>query len=243
LIVAGSLAILYHLAAIIIPILDVPSGPWVTPEGPRPLAAPEFAHGANGLATLHAEYFRIAHGYHFVSNRPGDIPGVQIEVRLRDKDGTLMETLRFPDPAANAWVRHRQEVLASALAPDLPVESPRSEVIPAPGQQPTTLAIWALAGEDLAGLSDVPPPTDSKLPLELRRVVQHRLPRYRAAMRPTEWSLLLARSYARYLCREHGAASAEIVRHTREPVPYGVLTGARTPDLDEVVASYGEMSE
>ena len=35
---------------------------------------------------------------------------------------------------------------------------------------------------------------------------------------PSPWSLLLARSYARHLCRLHGAHSAELTRHSRQPV-------------------------
>jgi hypothetical protein len=245
LIVVGSAAIVFHLTAIIIPILDMPSGPWVTGDGARPMSAPEFAHAANGLATVHAEYLRLAHSYHFASNRPGDIPGVQFEVRLRDKDGTLMETLQFPDPNANPWVRHRQEILASALAPDLPLPPSQSEVIPPAGEKVPNVDLWAIKGEDFSGkLGAMPPPADGKAPLELRSVPQHRVPRNRGQVwRPSEWSLVLARSYARHLCHAHGAATAEIVRHTREPVSYSVLLGNGVPDLDELVASFGEVSE
>jgi hypothetical protein len=59
-------------------------------------------------------------------------------------------------------------------------------------------------------------------------------------MRPSDWALVLARSYGRYLCRTHGAASAEIVRHTREPVSPAVLFGMRPPPnaFDEYVATF-----
>jgi hypothetical protein len=243
-VVAGSAAILYHLTAIILPILDMPSGPWVTGDGPRPMSAPEFAHALSGLSTLQADYLRIAHNYHFVSNRPGDLPGVRFEVRLRDRDGTLMETLQFPDPGANPWVRHREELLASGLAPDLPVQPPQSEIIPPPGEKPQEVWIWALKGEDLSG-EPAPLPAGTKVPLELRKVPQHRVPRanVRGVMQPTELALVLTRSYARSLCRTHGAATAEIIRYTREPVYYSVLLGNGVPDLEDVVASFGEMSE
>src|SRR5579885_2498210 len=66
LVVAGSAAILFHLTAVVIPILDTPSGPWVTGDGPRTLDAPEFAHAANGLAALHTDYLRVAHSFQFV---------------------------------------------------------------------------------------------------------------------------------------------------------------------------------
>jgi hypothetical protein len=61
--------------------------------------------------------------------------------------------------------------------------------------------------------------------------------------RPSEWSLVLARSYARHLCRTHGAASAEIIRHTRDPI-YPVVLFEREPAADafqDLVASFGEM--
>jgi hypothetical protein len=245
LIAAGSAAILFHLTAIVFPILDVPSGPWFTRQGPQQADAPAFAHAASGLATAHAEYLRVAHSYHFVSNRP-DIPSVEFDVRLRNDKGEVTETLHFPDAQANPWVRHRQGLLASALAFDFPVERPGSDVIFPAGQAPT-VDIWALKGEDLSpqpGLPPPPPAMDAKVLRELRTVPQHRVPRNREVMRPSELSLILARSYARYLCRTHGAASAEIVRHVRDPIPPAPLYGQEAPPMafDEFVASFGEIT-
>jgi len=243
----GSAAILYHLAAIIVPILDVPSGPWVTGDGPRQADPPHFAHSdtAQDLARVHADYLRVAHSYHFVTNNPAVLPGVRLEVRLKDEKGAVIETLHFPDPNANPWVRHRQEVLVSSLAPDLPVEQQGGEVIPAPGEKVPTVSLWALPGENFSSPIQQPPPADRNAPLHLQAVPQHRLPRYPGRMRPSEWSLILARSYGRYLCRTHGAASAEIVRHTRESVPPAVLFGQPTPPpaFQDLVANFGEMSQ
>jgi hypothetical protein len=243
LIVAGSAVIVFHLVAIVIPTLDMPGGPWATPMGRTASSPPEFAHAAAGVADLHGDYLRVVHGYHFVSNRPGDIPGVRFEAVLRDKDGNVTKTLTFPDPDANPWVRHRQEVLASSLAPDLPAEKPASDIIAPPGQKPLMVDIWAMPGEDFT--SNAGPPGgagDRNPPLHLERVPQHRL-RYRDYARPSEWSLVLARSYARYLCRTNGSASAEIVRHTRNAVGPDVLFGGDQVDLTEIVASFGEKSE
>ncbi len=244
LIAAGSAVILFHLAAITIPILDTPSGPWATPMGRMPADPPDFAHAAAGLSNVHGEYLRVSHSFNFVTNRPADLPGVRFEAVLRDKDGNVTQTLQFPDPNANPWVRHRQEVLASALAPDLPAEKPASDIIAPPGQKPAMVDIWALPGEDFTASAVPPPPSspDKKLPLRLQSVPQFRL-RYRDYWRPSEWSLVLARSYARYLCRANGAASAEIVRHSREPVGPDVLLGGDGVDLSEIVASFGEKSE
>ena len=242
LVAAGSAAIIVHLAAVVIPILDTPSGPWVTTNGPRAAEAPGFAHSASGLATVHADYLRVCHSYHFVSNRPADLPGVEFDVRLKNEQGEVIKTLHFPDPVANPWVRHRQEVLASALAPDLPLQQQGGEVIPAPGENPTVF-LWALPGEDFTGTKPPPRVTDRNVPLHLQAVPKHRVPRYRMAMRPSEWSLTVARSYARYLCRIHGAASAEIIRHTRESVSPAVLFDEDTPpgNFDDLVASFGDM--
>jgi hypothetical protein len=244
LVAVGSAAIVVHLAAVVIPILDMPSGPWSNSEGVSLEDAPGFAHSASGLTTVHADYFRVAHSYHFISNRPADIPGVRFEVRLKNDQGEVIETLHFPDPNANPWVRHRQEVLANALAPDLPIQQQGGEVIPAAGENPTVF-LWALPGEDFSGMKPPPPPTDRNVPLHLQAVPQHRVPRYRMAMRPSEWALILARSYTRYLCRTHGAASGEIIRHTRESVSPAVLFGNDTPpaNFNDLEASFGDMSK
>jgi hypothetical protein len=80
--------------------------------------------------------------------------------------------------------------------------------------------------------------------LRLKSVPQHLAPRDRSVFRPSEWSLLLARSYARHLCRAHGAASAEIVRHTREAIPPAVLFFDDAPPeaFEELVSTFGEVS-
>jgi hypothetical protein len=63
-------------------------------------------------------------------------------------------------------------------------------------------------------------------------------------MRPTDWALVLQRSYARYLCRKYGAVSAELLRHTREPVSPAILFGNAMPPnaLEDLVASFGEVT-
>ncbi len=248
LIVVGSAAILFHLAAIIIPILDTPSGPWAMPDGRNVADAPMFAHSANGLATLHAESLRIAHSYHFVTDHPGDLPGVEFLVRLKDADGKPLSTLRFPDPQANPWVRHRQRLLASALAPDFPVAPPGGEVIAAPGGKVPTFDIWLLLEERIPGIATPALSealADPKVQLKLQTVPQHLVPRNRQVMRPSEWSVLLARSYCRYLCRKHDAASAEIIRLTREPVSPLVLNSndPKNPAFEDLVASFGEVAK
>jgi hypothetical protein len=226
LVVVGSAAILYHFVGIIIPILDTPSGPWPSQGWESFGDPPHFAHSASDLATLQGKYFRIAHSFHFDSNRPANTPGVEFEVRLKDADGKPLKTLRFPDPSANPWVRHRQEVLARALAPDLPVPPQEGEVLAPPGGKVPTLAIWLLQNENIDKRGMPPPPPSGKVVvLRLESVPLHLIPRNRDVWRPSDWALVLVRSYSRYLCRTHGAASAEVVRLTRSSVSPAVLFG------------------
>jgi hypothetical protein len=232
--------IVYHLAAIAIPILDTPSGPWPDPLERGVADAPAFAHSAAWIATVHGKYLRVAHSYHFISNSPSALPGVQFEVRLKDGKGDVIDTLHFPDPHANPWLRHRQELLAASLAPDFPVEAPGGEVVAAEGKVPT-VPFWALPGEK-PGVP-LPQPPAGKVELRFAEWPQHLLPRNRGGvMRPSPWALVLVRSCARYQCRSHGAATAEIVRHTREPLSPDLLSaGNLPPAFEDLVATFGNM--
>jgi hypothetical protein len=238
LVLVGSAAIVFHLAAITLPVFDMKSGPW--PGGFA--EAPAFARSARGLSTLHGKYFRIVHSYDFPTNRPSDLPGVQLEVRLKDADGKVFRTLRFPDANANFWVRQRQELLVRNLAPDQVLEPPGAELLAAPGQEVPTVSFWMLPNE-FGSDADKPPSSSDKIQLHLRTVDYNHIPRNRQLMKPTDWALVLQRSYARYLCRKHGAASAEMLRHSREPVAPAVLFGNELPPnaLEDLIASFGEV--
>ena len=240
LVLVGSAAILYHLTAITLPILDMKSGPW--PGGFA--EAPAFAHSLRDISTVHGKYLRIAHSYDFPSNRPSDLPGVEFEVRLRDAKGDVFQTLHFPDPQANLWVRQRQDLLARNFAPDQPLEQPRAEILAAPGQKLPTVSFWALPNEFGANAGN--PSVNNfpeNVPLHLQTMDYNNVPRNRQLMKPTDWALLLERSYARYLCRKYNAASAEVLRHTREPVSPAVLFGNPMPPntLEDLVTSFGEV--
>jgi hypothetical protein len=172
----------------------------------------------------------MTNNYHFLGNRPA-MPGVSFEVRLKDESGNDLRTLSFPEANSNFWVRHRQSVLARGLADDQPVEPPQGEMIPAPNRSAPTAQIWEMAGDQR---------------LELRRVPEHLVPRDRPVFRPSERSLLLARSYARYLCREHGAAKAEFIRHTGEPITPAVMFTSGPPPavaFSELLSNFGELPE
>jgi hypothetical protein len=228
LVAVGSVPIALHLVAVACHALAAPSGPWPGPEGPDLHSPPQFAFSLDQAGP--AQYLdaaKLTHNYHFSTSRPGT-PGARLEVRLKDAAGNEVATVPVPDPAANPWVRHRQSLLAQWLTNDLPVPPPQSEVIAAPNQAPPAVLLWDLDGNNR---------------LKLKSVPQHLVPRDRPVMRPSEASLLLVRSYARHLCRTHGAASAEVVRHTRYPIPSVVMTWTEVPPgaFDELVSNFGEL--
>jgi len=223
----GSLAIVLHLFAVLMLVLAAQSGPWATRFGDSPAEGPMFAGKINNVLTpWYLQPLRMTANYHFLSNRLS-VSEVFFEARLKDDKGNVT-TLQFPDPTGNPWVRHRQSLLAGGLGDDIPVQAPRGEVIPAPGQQMQTYTIWEpVKGEDT---------------LKLREVPEHLVPKDRPVFRPSPWTLLLAHSYARYLCREHGAVSCELIRHSKDQVLPAVMFLPEPPPgtFDELVCSFGE---
>ena len=225
----GSAVIAFHLVAVAALALAAPSGPWPTAFGTSTATGPQFARAVSDVTTpYYLGPLKLTHNYHFAGNRPA-APSVYVEARLKDAEGRTLRTLRLPDEGANLWVRHRQALLAQWLTDDQPVQPKLGEAIPAPNQAAPTVSIWDGAGPGR--------------PLALRAVPEHLVPRDRPVFRPSDWSLLLARSYARHLCREHGAASAELVRHTREAILPAVLFLPEPPAdaLDELISNFGEL--
>lgn len=198
-------------------------------EGGNVATPPQLAFDLVDKVRPYLEAVKMTNNYHFPTNRPGR-PGAYFVARLKDASGQVVATLQLPDDRANFWVRHRQSLLAFQLADDQPIPPPGSEVIAAPLQEVPTITIWDMAENRKLKLSSVP---------------QHLVPRDRPVSRPSDWSLLLVRSYARHLCRTHGAASAEIVRHTRESIPPFVLFSENMPAgaFDELVSSFGELPQ
>ena len=69
------------------------------------------------------------------------------------------------------------------------------------------------------------------------------VPTDRPVHRPSDSGKTLAESYMRYLCREHKAASAELIRVHRPPVMPGLwfIDGEPAPDtFTEIKTYYGE---
>jgi hypothetical protein len=155
----------------------------------------------------------MTHTYRFRVDRP--MPSVYFEAHLKDGRGEHLKTLKFPDPKANFWVRHRQQLLSDGLFGDSPVPPPQGERLGAP---PKTY--WE--------------PQDKQM--VLKTVPEHLVPRTGNVMSPSDWSLLVAKSYAQHLCRTHGAASAEIVRHSRDIVLPPTLLPPPPPGKDRAEA-------
>jgi hypothetical protein len=226
LVILGSAFVVFHLLAIAVLVLSAPSGPWPTPFGPSQAVGPPFATRVAELTTrYYLQPLKMTHNYHFLGNRP-DAPELYFEVRLKDADGRLIDTLHFPSPRANAWLRHRHALLAQSLGDDEPVQPPQGEVIPAPGKKMETMRIWNPVGPNQFALQEV----------EVQLVPKT------GATRPREWSLILARSYMRHLCREHGAASAELTRYSRQAVMPGYLFLEEAPPgtFDALASTFEE---
>jgi hypothetical protein len=221
--IVGSVVIAVHFLAIGGVVVNARSGPWLANTF---FPGPQFAAPIDEAASPYLLALRMTHTYRFRVDRP--MPSVYFEAHLKDGNGQPLKTLRFPDAKANFWVRHRQQLLADGLFGDAPVPPPQGERLGAP---PKT--IWEPAEKQMV----------------LKTVPEHLVPRSGQVMSPSDWSLLVAKSYAQHLCRIHGAASAEIVRHSRDivlpptllpPPPPGKDRSEAPPALfEELVFNFG----
>ncbi len=238
----GSLLILFHLSALGIYVLAAPSGPWPNGMGgTMPIQGPQFAvqTGNSSIPVrwgrlrldlgplTYLRLLKMTHNYHYLTNRPG-YPGVKAEVRLKDETGKVIKTVPLPDPKANFWVQHRQPLLVRGLAEDQMVDPPMNEIIPAAGHKAATVDIWD--GPRKEEMASVPrKPSMEDMYVVIHPVEQHLISREGPVFRPSAFSRVLARSYVRYLCRETGAASGEVIRISRDPVMPMLLTMEETP--------------
>jgi hypothetical protein len=226
-VIGASVFIAFHLFAVVILVLSATSGPWVSPFGPSPALGPEFATRIAGLTTqYYLQPLQMTHNYHFPGNRP-DVSGIYFEVRLRDAQGRDIERVRFPSPSGSAFLRQRYNQLAQQLGNDEPVEAPRAEQIAGPGKKAPTVKIWEPQGPNK---------------VVLKEVASHLVPKNQPVSRPREWSLIVARSYMRHLCREKGAASAELTRFSRQPImPFLLLMDEAPPGTYDTLESTYEV--
>jgi hypothetical protein len=224
-----SALILFHFVALTALVLAAESGPWAMSMGTSMAEGPPFAKAVNDvIAPNYLFHLHMAANYHFDANRP-ELATVFFEVRLKDKGGTVVNTLKFPEENANYWVRYRQERMAQALGGDQPPQLPQGEQVMPPGTPYPTVEVWQGKEGDPV--------------LRLTKVLQVEIPRDRPVVQPSAWSLLLAKAYVRYLCRLHGAASGELVRYSRNPIQPGVLYAPGPlprETFEELVCSFGE---
>lgn len=238
--IVANIALAFHLFAVAILALSASSGPWPIDLGSSQATGPQFAVAISEFTTInYLQHLGLTHNYHFDSNRTKS-HSVFLEVNLWDEHGELTKTLRFPDPRANPWVRARQRMLAQNIGEDQSFQPAQGEAIPAPGQKTNTVNFFY-------------PPTRKSEVLELYQEEDSRVPKDRPVLfRPTDWSLVLARSYARYVQREHGAARVELIRHSRQPImpelmvplqpfPGKLLLDQPPPGaLDELICNFGD---
>jgi hypothetical protein len=230
---AASVLIILHLLAVGCGVLSARSGPWLVPPpvGASPAEPPKFAEAIHRLSgPTYLQHIKLAHTYHYASNRPGQ-PAVKLEVVLKFADGNT-KTIIIPDKDANPWVQHRQTLLLQGLADDGPLPNLGGvELAPEDGKV-ATLQYWEAKTPDS--------------PMRLVTRPKNKIPRNTELSRPSDWSLLLVRSYARYLCRVHGAESAEMIRRTRMPLQPSEMYRKEQPDQEpnpELIASFGEFSK
>src|SRR6516165_3120462 len=223
--IAGSAFAVGHLLVIGVYALAATSGPWPTPYGASyPADPPRFAStiSMNLTYPYYLEPLRMTHNYHFASNRPADF-AANFEVQLKNEFGEIKK-FKFPDEKANFWVRHRQEILAQHLAADMPLpQRGNQRVGPGGGKDLPKVEIWVREDASTLRLKEVE---------ELDPVLRNP-----DVLQPAKRAKLLAGSYARYQCRLHKAASAEVIRHSRMTVmPMYVLQPR--PDLFTDLKSY-----
>jgi hypothetical protein len=238
LILVGSIVITFHLFAVGIVVIAAQSGPWPLAMGSSTMEAPPFVwsltypgRALNDLALGYLRGLHLENNFHFSSNR-SDFSTVRFEVRLKDKEGNVIQTLQFPEEGTNFWVRHRQSVVANALGLDEPAQTSRQNTLPEPGKEPDRIRFW----------DPVDPPRGRHLRLKSELVTK--VSRDRPLMTPSVFSQLAANSYVRHLIRKYGAESGELTRLSRDSIRPEVLMTPQSqwqPDLfDELVADFTE---
>ncbi|MCI0641086.1 MAG: hypothetical protein L0Y72_32185 [Gemmataceae bacterium] len=231
LLVAGSIAVVLHLSVFVVYVIGQSSGPWPVPVDPGiSMVDPPFftLQMREMVKDYYLQPMRMTHTYRFRSNK-SDVPGVQMEARLKYANGKE-ETILLPDKNAWPWIRYRQVLLAQGLGGDERVFPMGGETVPAPNKQVQTVKIWESESE--------------KEPLKLKTVPEHLVPRDRPVFKPSPMAEILARSYMRFLAREYKAASVEIIRRSRDSVrPESLLLPQLVGNFDEFVCSFGEYRE
>ncbi len=233
-VLVGSLLVVFHLGSVVLNAMSAPSGPWpgrdrdgnpvVEPVPPPHLVSMVLEKGP--AAYLRA--IKQSHTSHFRSNRPGG-PEAYLKIELYDKNGISVKSLRFPDPQASAAVQNRQTALVNWLTEDETVRPSMTEKVAAPGAVAPTITVWDWNQLDRTNV--------------LVEMDENDIPRDRPTFRPSSWSLIVLRSLVRYLCRAHGAESADVDRYHRMPVDPQILQERELQlDTTEIRSSYGRLT-
>jgi hypothetical protein len=154
------------------------------------------------------------------------------DVTLRDAEGNTIRTLKFPDDKAGYWVRHRQSLLAQGLGNDQ-IIPPGSDPVPAKDKELPKVEYWdridkenwQLKKDDILKIrADRAKSADPNAPVE----------------RPSETAKALVEAYARFLCRTHNAASAEVIRHHQRAIrPETLIINVQPGDFLVTKSSFG----
>lgn len=219
------MAMLFHFGAVVVRIIASPSGPWPTRFGTSTATPPQFAYDALAIVEPYLRSLRLSHDYHYLGNRP-DRPMARLVWVSPPSAGSMHKQELLPDPMANMWVRHRQELLARWLADDQPVTPPIGEMIPAPNTSAPSALVWEPVGDRQ---------------LQLRQIPVHLIPRDQPVFRPSEISLVMARSYARHLARQNRSGPGRIARQTHEAIPPAILFEQNVPTdaFAELMSDFG----
>ena len=229
--VLGSLAIGIHLLLAFIMTLNVPSGPWPTPQGGSTAEAPPFALtiGRN-LAMPYQTAIRSNSTFRFSSIRQEQLD-ISFEAKLKDDKGTITGKIIFPDPGAPASIQYRQKLLAQQLGNDEPLPPQQGVILAPEGKQLPTLHWWQQDGDRQ---------------YVLKQENANAVPRNQQFMQPSVSQLIVVKSFSRFLARHHAAAKVEINRIWYDPIMPMVLitdTPPTSDDLRRYSSSYGELNQ
>lgn len=215
-----SVAIIFHLAALAGLVLSTRTGPWAMPDGDIGIAhAPFFAERIFDSTRGYRQALRLTEDYRFSSNLRPDSDN-QVEIRLKDKDGKVIKTVLLPQ--SNSWLGsyQREQLIANLLSKNEAVDAPEGEKIPPPGQQVPMASYWKAQGSNKLWKLEITP--------------EHLLPREEEMARPTDLSVILAKSLARHAQKKYGGESADVALRSKQS--FGALlvapAGQGVPNLN-----------
>jgi hypothetical protein len=216
-----------HLSIIGIYSLAAESGPWplgvINSTSPGPKFATDVTLGFSYPCYL--QPLHLTNNYHFASNRPNEF-AVYFTIEVKDRLGEI-KVRKFPDEKANPWVRHRQELIAQHLVPDLRLPPRGSRRLAAKGKELPKIEIFKPDGERVLRLAEV---TELDPALDTPDLDQ-----------PTPRSKAIARAYARYVCDQQNGTSAQLVRHSRPLVmPVHLIVPMQADMYKELRTYFGE---